>query len=240
MAASTRQSDNPDIAIVVPHTGQVSMRWAIRLATLDIPPHYIVTKSTAAIDLAREQTVEDALELDPEWLLFLDSDVIPPLDVFHRLRRHDHPIVSGLYFVDGEFVHPAMWVLNEDESPSSVDFDDDGNMLYGDTHSPSSVPIGENGLVTVDAVGLGCLLVHRSVIDDLERPWFKWTEGYEEHPWDLRHAGGRPGISEDFYFCHKAQQAGYDIYVDTTVRCGHEKTCLLTADGVFLESQLSE
>lgn len=234
----TGVSDEFDIVIVVPHTGHVSMRWAVRLATLELPPHYIVTKSTGAIDLAREQTIEDALEHDPEWLLFLDSDVIPPLDVFQRLRRHGRDIVSGLYYVDGDFVHPAMWVLDENDSPSSVDFDGQGNMLYGDTHSPSKAPIGEDGLVSVDAIGLGCLLVHRRLIDDVERPWFRWTKGYDQHPWDLKHAGERFGVSEDFYFCHKVQEAGYDIHVDTTVQCAHEKGCVLTAEGVFLESQL--
>ena len=59
-----------DVGGVVPHTGDVSMRWAVRLATLDITPHHIVTKSTAAIDLAREQTGEDALATGPGCLYF--------------------------------------------------------------------------------------------------------------------------------------------------------------------------
>lgn len=211
----------PDVAIAVPHTGSVSMRWAVRLSELEMPPHTIVSKSTAAIDLAREMTVEDALETDPDYVMFIDSDVVPPRDVFQRLARHDVGVVSGLYYMDNpDGVHPAMWRLDESNSPSITDY-------------------RRKGLVNVDAIGLGCCLVKREVIDALERPLFRWTKGYEEHPWDLRHDGETPGVSEDFFFCHKVQDAGYEIYVDTTVECMHEKTCLLTDEGVFLQSQLN-
>jgi len=210
-----------DVAIAVPHTGSVSMRWAIRLSELQMPPHTIVAKRTAAIDLAREQTVEDALEADPEWILFMDSDVVPPANVFQQLTRHGQPIVSGLYYMDNpDGVHPAMWRLDEYDAPSIMEKE-------------------REGLVNVDAVGFGCLLVHRDVLEDIDRPWFRWTKGYEDHPWDLQHLGEKPGVSEDFFFCHRAQQAGYDIYVDTTTRCIHGKTCYLSDDGLFMQSQLN-
>lgn len=236
---STSAGEPLDLAIVIPHTGTVSMRWAIRLATMNAPPHHLVTKSTAAVDLARELTVEDALQHSPEWLLFLDSDVIPPEDVFYRLQRHEQPVVSGLYFVDGDYPHPAAWVLDENDSPSTVDVDENGRLVVDHEGEPLVLEPDVNGLVTVDAIGLGCVLVHRSVFEELEKPWFRWTRGYEEHPWDLRHEREKPGISEDFYFCHKLAEAGYDVHLDTSVQCAHEKGCLLTADGVFLESQVS-
>jgi len=196
------------------------MRWAVRLAELDAPPHHIVTKSTAAVDLARELTVENALETGAEWLLFLDSDVVPPRDVFQQLRARGVDVVSGLYYVDTpERPHPAMWRLDEEDSPSPV-------------------PADRKGVYNVDAVGLGCLLVRRTVLESVDRPWFRWTRGYEDHPCDLQHEGERPGVSEDFFFCHKLKEAGYGIYLDTTVECLHEKTCFLSDDGLYLQSQL--
>jgi hypothetical protein len=219
--SSRSQTESPDIVIAVPHTGEVSMRWAIRLTELQMPPHSIVSKSTAAIDLAREMTVEDALEVDPEWILFMDSDVIPPADVFPRLRNRGVDIVSALYYMDHpKQIHPAMWKLDENGSPAIAGYD-------------------YEGLVNVDAVGFGCLLVNRDVIDDIEPPWFRWSKGYDDHPWDLQHQGEKPGISEDFHFCHKAIEAGYDIYVDTTVKCMHEKRSYLSDDGIFLQSSLN-
>jgi GT2 family glycosyltransferase len=197
------------------------MRWAIRLSELQLPPYTIVAKSTAAIDLAREKALEDALTTDPEWVLFLDSDVIPPIPAYHQLRNRGVDIVSGQYYMDNpDGVHPAMWKLDENGSPAISGYD-------------------REGLINVDAVGMGCLLVNREVFESLEPPYFRWTRGFDDHPWDLQHQGERPGISEDFYFCHKALEAGYDIYVDTTVKCIHEKRCYLTDDGLFLQSQLN-
>jgi hypothetical protein len=219
--SGTNEPADRSLAVVVPHTGNVSMRWAVRLSELQTPGHSIVTKSTAAVDLARELTVEDALQTGAEWLLFLDSDVIPPVDVFHRLRSRDADVVSGLYYVDTpEQPHPAMWRLDE-------------------TDSPVAVEKTREGVFNVDMVGLGCLLVNRRVLEDVERPWFRWTRGYDEHPWDLRHQGERPGISEDFDFCYKVKEAGYDVYMDTTVKCLHEKTCFLSDEGIFLQSQMN-
>lgn len=237
MANSSQQE--PQIAIVVPHTGTVSMRWAIKLATLDMPHHHIVAKSTAAIDRAREQTVVDALETGAEWLLFLDSDVVPPVDVFGRLARHEQPVVSGLYYVDGEQPHPAVWMLDDDR-PTTLGVDTEGRLVFDDDGDPTPLEPESNGLLSVDTIGLGCVLVHASVFDDIDRPWFRWTKGFEEHPWDLGGLNGNMGVSEDFFFCHKLAEAGYDIYLDTSVQCAHEKGCLLTNDGVFLEAQVSE
>jgi hypothetical protein len=214
-------TQSTDVAIVVPHTGSVSVWWAIRLSELQLPQSTIVAKSTGALDLARQKTVEEALQVDPDWFLFLDSDVIPPADIFPRLRNRGVDVISGLYYMDHpEAIHPAMWQLDENNSPAITGFD-------------------KEGMVNVDAIGLGCLLVNRDVIDDIDPPWFRWTQGYEEHPWDLRQEGENPGISEDFDFCYKIKQAGYEIYVDTTVKCIHEKTCYLSDDGVFLQSQLN-
>ncbi len=231
-------SEDPDLAIVVPHTNSVSMRWAIRFATLDLPSHHVVARSTAALDLARERTVEDALSAGVDWLLFLDSDVIPPEDVFPLLRRHDRRVVSGVYYVPGvdSVVYPAVWRLDDGGELKPVEVDDDGRIL-SETGEVLATP-DASGLVTVDAIGLGCALVHRSVFEAVDRPWFRWTKGYESHPWDLSHEGEVPGISEDFYFCHKVGQAGFDVHLDTSVQCAHEKRCLLTDDGAYLESQI--
>ena len=164
----------------------------------------------------------------------------PPIVVGRLLRRRVRPVVSGLYGVDGDRPHPAAWVLDETDSPSSISVNEEGQLVVNDDGTPRVLDPDENGLFTVDTIGLGCVLVHASVFDDIEKPWFRWTKDYEDHPWDLRHIGEVSGVSEDFYFCHKLAKAGYDVHLDTSVRCVHEKGCLLTDNGVFLTSQVSE
>jgi len=87
-----------------------------------------------------------------------------------------------------------------------------GNWLA--SHTWPSIPVGgpillpekDGSLVKVDAVGGGCLLIHREVLAKVPRPWFS----------------AREGGTEDFYFCRKAKQAGFEIYGDMSVICDHD------------------
>ena len=97
--------------------------------------------------------------------------------------------------------------------------------------APHTVPVGEywslgpttrrlvafkgpdGQMVEADVVGAGALLIHRRVLERLPDPWFKFT--YEGRDND-------EGVSEDFYFCKKAKEAGFTIIVDTAVQCPHD------------------
>lgn len=61
------------------------------------------------------------------------------------------------------------------------------------------------GLVEVEGVGMACCLIKREVLEQTKKPMF--------FPMD------RTG--EDLVFCLRAREAGFKIYVDTTLDCGH-------------------
>jgi len=205
---------SPEVAIITPNKSGVSFDWAVKFSSLKLPEYILSSDDTAAIDLARERCTEKALKADIEWLFYLDSDVLPPENVYKLLRRHQLDVVSGVYTAGVNPSHPAAWRL------------DDTNRLA--PLAGYDVP----RIMEVDAVGLGCCLVHRRVLEDIKQPWFRWTLGYEEHPWDLRNRDdGDKGVGEDFYFCKKAKDAGYNIYIDTEVLCNHEHGGVLTPDG---------
>ena len=65
------------------------------------------------------------------------------------------------------------------------------------------------GLVEVDATGAAFLLVKREVFEAIR------AEFPDEEPW-------RPkGVSEDVSFCRRAREAGFKVFVDTTIKIGH-------------------
>jgi hypothetical protein len=80
-------------------------------------------------------------------------------------------------------------------------------------------PTGE--IMQVGYIGAGCLLIHRHVFEMLQFPWFKWEL-------DIDNINGK---SEDFYFCEKARDAGFKIWADTSLQCGHVITAILGANG---------
>lgn len=72
-------------------------------------------------------------------------------------------------------------------------------------------------VVKVAGTGAACLLIHRSVMEDLRvlhgDDW--WTP--------VRYPEG-DFLSEDLSFCYRAGEAGFPIYVDTSVKTTHAKT----------------
>ncbi|KKQ75523.1 MAG: hypothetical protein US97_C0039G0012 [Microgenomates group bacterium GW2011_GWF1_38_5] len=63
-------------------------------------------------------------------------------------------------------------------------------------------------LFTAYAAGTGCMLIKMSVFDKIPRPWF--TLGPPEMQ-----------TGEDIFFCKKAQEYGYKIWVDPSVEISH-------------------
>lgn len=200
---------NPTLLVGIPHTGHVTMEWALAFRQLSIPfPHLYSFVRGVPIDRARNQLVETMLEKGCEWLFFLDSDVIVPPNIIEKLMAHKQPIMSALYYRRYPPYNPSMWKLAEHPKPEGK-------------YTPiMSFPKGE--IVEADVIGMGACLIHRRVFEKLEPPWFKWTQGWE-----------KGGVSEDFYFCEKAREKGFRLLVDTSIVCKH------VVEGLIYEGQIT-
>lgn len=198
------QQVTPQMVVGIPHTGHVSMEWAENYKNLVHPPAYRTYTRGQPWDAARNTLVQKMKDTNSNWLFFLDSDVICPPTTIERLLSHRLPIVSGLYYTRHSPINPAMWSDAGDKA-----------------HFVSITQFQVGSLVEAHVVGMGCCLIHRSVFDKLENPYFKWTNGFQEN-----------GVSEDFYFCNKAREAGFKIFVDTAVQCEHEADCKTSVSGL--------
>jgi len=189
--------NKPKLIIAIPHTGHVTMAWALAFRQLDHPPALYCLNRGIPLDIARNELASEVFKHDAEWLFFLDSDIIPPRDAIIKLMSHNLDIVGGLYYKRMPPVHPAMWRLAPKPRPEG-----------------KYIPImhfQKGQLIECDVIGMGCTLIHRRVLERLEQPYFKWTQWWK-----------RDGVSEDFYFCEKAKEAGFRIYCDTSIICRHE------------------
>jgi len=144
------------------------------------------------VEVARNRMVHRFLATEADWLLMFDSDQIPPDDLIPRLLAHGAHVV-------GAFVP-----VQKDGEVAPLILQRTGDDAYRSIPDPAS-------LVEVDATGAGCLLVSRDVLQAVEPPWFSVRLT----------AGGNGAVSEDFVFCGRVKDAGYQVYVDTQTRCRH-------------------
>jgi cellulose synthase/poly-beta-1,6-N-acetylglucosamine synthase-like glycosyltransferase len=70
------------------------------------------------------------------------------------------------------------------------------------------------GLIEIQGVGMACTLIKRKVFETVPKPWF-----FPE-----------PNIGEDLSFCIRAREAGYKIYCDTNLICGHVGNFVVTEE----------
>lgn len=179
------------------HVETTTVAWSLGIRNLQIPGG-MMGITGMPFDHARNVGAMRALECGAEWLFFLDSDVVPPPDTILRLIAHRQPIISGVY--------------HRRSPPAGVP------VMMKDWQWVFNPP--KNAIMEVDVVGAGCLLIHRSVLQQLppQRPgkhWFDWRV-------DMQGILPREDcLSEDFTFCWQAKKAGYKILVDTSIQCKH-------------------
>ena len=144
----------------------------------------------------------------PDWLWIHDTDAVFEPDTLERLLIAadpvERPIVGALAFsVTPDPVRQVALL------PTLYLFDDQGVFRL------NTYPVGD--LVQVDATGCHCLLIHRSV---LEHPI--WDRSHPL-PWFRMDVRNGEEVSEDIWFCRKAGEAGFPIWVDCSARTGHVK-----------------
>lgn len=196
-------SEKNKIALCIPNRSgtEITLEWSMFFRKLILPAESkIFVQSRGPIDVARNLLVKKALDMGFDHIGFLDSDVKCPIDAFIRMLAHKQPFVSGLYRAkkDVEYKGKKMW----------------NAYVYSDEYK-GYVPIidwSDDGMLTVDVVGAGLMLIHRSVFEKIDFPWFRWTKNLDV----IGH-----GVSEDFDFCIKLKAAGIPILIDNTIQATH-------------------
>lgn len=202
---------NEKVAIAIPHFGQLMYEafwwsWSMMLGrTLtERPGDYVLLKplfpsqietEKRCIDEIRNNLVEQALDEVCTKFVTLDTDQVYPSDTIIKLLSHDKPIVAGQ-------VHRRYPPF-------------DPIMLRGELHKYLSIPFEEmytGELVEIDATGVACMCINMEVFLDIKYPWFESLPSTEEH---------KKSVGEDINFCWKARQAGYPIFMDTSIEIGH-------------------
>lgn len=154
-------------------------------------------------------------QVEYDYLLWIDSDVIFNNESFLRLLKANKHIASGWYCQPSHADDGSM------QTPITEDASDEYFNKHGAYKFLSAKQIEEKqSLFKVDYIGFGWVLVKKNVFESLEYPWFAPRMRYM--PNDVQDL-----CSEDVAFCIDAKKAGFEIWVDPKCRVGHEKTLVI-------------
>ncbi|MBI4440739.1 hypothetical protein HY639_01085 [Candidatus Woesearchaeota archaeon] len=129
---------------------------------------------------------------DYDYLFSLEQDIIPEPGIIGKMLAQKKDIIAAPYcvyhIIDGkQMLVPVAY----DKHPSFP-----GGLWY-----LSREELKKPQLRPVMAFGLGCVLIHRPV---LEKVRFRHAHGYD-----------------DMMFCKDAREAGFDLNLDTTLKVTH-------------------
>jgi hypothetical protein len=116
-----------------------------------------------SIDRMRNQAAKIALEQDAEYLLFIDDDVLVPIDALRKLIDCNADIAGGKAVIRG---YPFDWMVFKDLG--------EGKGLEAYKELPN------DGIMDCDVIGFCCTLIKTSVFRNMPTPYFvtgvNWTE----------------------------------------------------------------
>lgn len=167
----------------------------INMAQRDLAPN-LLFQVGGYVDVNRNKIVEEALKSKATHLMFIDSDMIFPEDGIFRLLEQNKDIIGANYNVR---LDPTSAVLS---GPTT-------KMLVGGIPMSMISKDFPTELFKCYAVATGFMMIKMSVFKKLKEPYF---EAYQK---DGKHH------TEDVDFCRKANEAGFEVYCDPTIKMGH-------------------
>jgi len=132
------------------------------------------------------------LDNNYDYLLSLEQDVIPPKNVIEKLLSHNKEIVSAVYFNTSQKHKRLIPLLAKSTGLDKL------------SYLPEKFVKTSNNLVEVDYCGLGCVLIHKLVLEKVK----------------FRFNSKKPGF-DDWWFCKDAKENNFKIYADLSIKCKH-------------------
>jgi len=164
-----------------------------------VNPNNISVKQ--AIALSHEKCRQFAIQNKFDYMLHLESDLFPPLDIIERLLDAKKRIVGANYFI--ELGEESKLMIQQVES-------------FGTSHRSSynldnaDLSFIDGSIKQVFSCGLGCVLIHKSIF---KKHPFRYEEGAVVHP--------------DSFFYGDLKQSGEKVFVDTSIHVRHDNQALI-------------
>jgi hypothetical protein len=185
------------VTISIPTRGSIraeTMEWTLR-AFVELAPDVQVdiVSENVPLEHARNLQAQRFLASPSTHLFLLDADCVPQAGTIQKLLAYELPVVAA--------PHPTL------KGAERVVMALTRNNGHYEAYTP---PLG---LQKVDAVGGSGLLIERRVLESYGPPYFRCE--YDDQGMLYR--------SEDFWFCERVKEQGFDVWCDFSLEQQHIK-----------------
>lgn len=187
--------DVAKILIVTPHRKKIDGN-VTNLTMLQPPSTFtvkIIEPPGMTVPDARNFAFHKALTEDYEWVFFIGDDNIVPKLALVQLIASGEKFIGGMYYRKYEPLE-SVAMIEKNGRPAPIR---DNDFKMGD-------------IMEVLVLPSDCTLIHRSLIEAIEAPWYKSFT-----------VQGKPTMTEDTYFSGKAKRAGFKPMLHTGVQVLH-------------------
>lgn len=186
---------------------------------------YLTVAGAGFITNARNELVRQFLA-QPEdnradWLLFLDDDQLYPEHLLEILIASADPVERRIVAM------PVWRFITNDGGPVRVthnvfDVDEQGGIIeWVDPFPP-------NAVIQVGAIGSGCMLIHRTALEETQQVAIANGRG-AKWCWFVQQVYLPADVAEgeDVWFCRLAAASGIAVWMNTSMTLQHAKTIML-------------
>ncbi len=148
---------------------------------------------------SRNKLLKTAIQLNPDWVLSIDSDHVYSKGLLYSLIERNLDFVSAKYYVSGG-------VGLDSRSIAMGNWTDGKFRLLNPRED-------EKGLVEVDVAGFGFAVIKPSMLKEM----YKDGDSFMT-------PSGTLYQTDDVLFCKRAKDCGFKIFYDSNVMIGHLST----------------
>lgn len=164
-------------------------------------------------DKNRNVILKQALELNADYILWLDADMVFPQDIVEKYLEHPFHVIGCLYFKRSEPYDPVAYIRNNDINSLNPWYSLNPDKLDTDT------------VYEIDGLGFGGMMVDLNVYRKMgDDKWMNYDKGFHLPE------KNRDGSTHDLVFCRNAQKYGYKIQLHTGVMPGHIAEKVVTVE----------
>lgn len=163
----------------------------------------------SVVSRARNLLAQDMLESNCDYLLFIDSDInFEPEDIFRLMAWASDPKKGIVGAVPRTRSEDKVYIAN-------LDYDENKELT-----------MNRMGLVRAERIATAFMLIRREVFTTMveAHPEWKYYDKRSDRmvpclfDFELTEEGY---IGEDYLFCDRARELGFEVWVDPTITLGH-------------------